>query len=102
MATLQLYTNSPAIITDLVARARAEADADAQPLTKFNAIGQISWWSLIEQMRLFKEALELYQTFLLDGDLQDVLDELGEIHWYNILHRVDLFIKAVEIIESIT
>jgi hypothetical protein len=42
-----------------------------------------------------------YQLLLIDGDVQDLIDEIGVIYWFNIFNKVANIKLLVETIEAI-
>ncbi len=98
-----LYTTIPSVINDLVSRLKTAAIADAKidVVAAFTAIGTVSWFNLPFNLNKLTSAIKLYQTYLVDGDLQDLIDELGVIAFYDLFHKVNILIKATELIESI-
>jgi len=101
---MTLYTKTPSVINDLIARLRAEAVTDSQPglVDLLDSIGTVTWYNLPSNLNKLVLGIKGYQAILFDGDLQDIIDDLGTIYWFNILHKVDLLVEATELIESLT
>ena len=97
------YTNIPAIVEDLISRLAAEATSDGYIViaNRFTALEPVTWFNLPYQLNKIMDIIGDYQTELLDGDVQDLLDEIGTIYWFNIFKKVSLLVELTELIESI-
>jgi len=56
---------------------------------------------MLPQLRLLKEYIILYQTEAVDGDLQDIIDEITIINWFNYLSNANKIKTAIELIETL-
>lgn len=97
------YTKLPQIIDDLVSRLSAEANADGYTAiyNSLVALKPTTWYNLPYQLNNLTDIIKAYQLLLIDGDLQDLIDEIGIIYWYNIFKKASLLIESVELIESL-
>ncbi len=99
-----LYTATPSVINDLIARLKAEALADSQPglVDLLTSIGTTTWYNLLHSLDKLVLAISGYQAILFDGNLQDIIDELDVVQWYNLFRKINLLIEATELIETLT
>jgi len=98
-----LYTTIPSVINNLIGRLKTAAIADAKTdvVLALTAIGTVSWFNLPYNLNKLESAIKLYQTSLLDGDLQDLIDKLGIVAWYDLFNKVVTLIEATELIETL-
>lgn len=68
---------------------------------KLEALKPTTWFTIITQLKLIKEYIVLYQTEAVDGDLQDIIDDIQTINWFNYLSKANKIKQAVELIETI-
>ncbi len=97
------YYNLPKEIDLLIARLKTKATTDeyTSVVTAINTLSPTNWYFLVEQLKEFVVILTLYQASAIDGDLQDILDELTSIKWYNFLQKVTKIKSAIELIETL-
>jgi hypothetical protein len=99
-----LYTTIPAVVNNLIVRLRIAAVGDSKTniVASLDAIGTMTWYNLIFRLNALKDVIKLFQVYLLDGELQDFIDEIGIVAFYDLFHKVAVLIEATELIESLT
>lgn len=99
-----LYTTIPGVVNDLIKRLRAEAVADSQTalVSSLDDIGVVTWFNLPFLLNKLVAVIKGYQDVLVDGELQDIIDEISVIYFYDIFNKVSFLIEAVELIETLT
>lgn len=97
------YTKIPQIVDNLVYRLSIKATADEYTTihNELIALNTLTWFNLPYQLNKIMDIVKKYQVELVDGNLQDLLDEIGSVYWYNIFKKVSLLIETVELIESL-
>jgi len=97
------YTKIPQIVDDLISRLSIKATADGYTTihNKLAALKTVTWFNLPYQINTIMDIVVEYQIELIDGDLQNLIDDIGNIYWYNIFKKVSLLIETVELIESL-
>lgn len=97
------FYNLPNEIDILIGRFKAKTTSDEYvALTeKLEALKQTNWFIMLPQLRLLKEYIILYQTEAVDGDLQDIIDEITIINWFNYLSNANKIKTAIELIETL-
>lgn len=98
-----LYTTIPSVINNLISRLKSAAIVDTRTdvVLALTAIGTVSWFNLPFNLNKLENAIKLYQTTLLDGDLQDLIDEVDKIAWYDLFNKVTILIETTELIETL-
>ena len=97
------YFNLPHKIDLLIVRLKNKSQTDGYTTSYnyFKALKLTIWYSLLKQLKDIVVGLSLYQVQALDGDLQDLIDELQNITWRNFLSKVNTIEKAVKLIETL-
>jgi len=97
------FYNLPNEIDTLIGRFKTKTTSDEYvALTeKLEALKQTNWFIMLPQLRLLKEYIILYQTEAVDGDLQDIIDEITIINWFNYLSNANKIKTAIELIETL-
>ncbi len=97
------YYNLPKEIDLLIARLKAKAVTEEydEVVSKIDVLTQTTWYSLVNKLKAVVVVLTAYQAEAVDGDLQDILDDLGSINWLNFLQKTVKIKEAVELIETL-
>ena len=97
------YTKIPQIVDDLISRLSIKATADGYTTihNKLVALKTVTWFNLPYQLNIIMDIIVEYQIELIDGDLQNLIDDIGNIMWFKYFKKVSLLIETVELIESL-
>lgn len=97
------YFNLPHEVDTLISRLKVKSTSDGYTtvVSQINLLEKTLWYSMLTQLKDIVVVLSLYQVEAVDGDLQDLIDELIDINWYNFLSKVNIIEKAVILIESL-
>jgi hypothetical protein len=97
------YYNLPKKIDLLVNRLLVKVTSESYLglVAEIQALPKTTWNTTITQLKKIANILIEYQTEALDGDLQDLIDELTTINWYNFLQQTKKIEMAVELIEEL-
>lgn len=100
---MNYYLSLPKNIDNLIARLKAEATSDGYTaiVTKLDALEKTQWYNLPHKLNKLVDVITDYQLLLVDGDLQDLLDEVKTIYWFSYLTKVNKLVEITELIESI-
>ena len=97
------YYNLAKSIDLLINRFKVKTTSDgyAGLTQKLEALKSTNWFTVIPQLKLLKEYVILYQTEAVDGDLQDIIDDIQTTNWFNYLSKANKTKQAIELIETI-
>lgn len=97
------YTITPSIIDNAILRIAAKAKIGdfVEINDKLLALKPITWFNLPYQFNKVIDIVKEYQVEVVDGDLQDLIDDIATVSWFGYFKKVDLLVKIVEHIESL-
>jgi len=97
------YLNLPHQIDLLIVRLKNKSQSDGYTTVYnyFKALKKTTWFNLPNLLKDVVVGISLYQTEAVDGDLQDIIDELQVINWFNILQKSAKIKQATELIETL-
>jgi hypothetical protein len=97
------HYNLPTETDKLIIRLKNKCQEDSYTglVTYFTKLNKTLWFNYPKQLKDIVVGIALYQTEAVDGDLQDVIDDLQNINWFNSLSSAQKIKKATEIIESL-
>lgn len=98
-----IYLNLPYKIDLFISRLKAKSYSDEYTIVYnyFNSLKKTTWYNLPNLVKDIVVGISLYQVEAIDGDLQDLIDELQNITWFNILSKITLIKQATELIETL-
>jgi hypothetical protein len=93
----------PINIENLIDRLKVKATEDGYTsiVTQLTNVKPVLWFNLPGKLNQLMTVIKNYQLLLLDGDVQDLIDEIGVIYWFNIFNKVANIKLLVETIEAI-
>jgi hypothetical protein len=98
-----LLTNTPNIVDNLIERLKVKATSDGYTaiVTQLNNLSPTTWFNLPFKLNALMAVIKNYQLLLIDGDLQDLIDDIGIIYWFTYFRKVAVLIDITELIESL-
>lgn len=98
-----LLTNTPNIVDNLIERLKVKATSDGYTaiVTQLNNLSPTTWFNLSFKLNALMGIIKNYQLLLIDGDLQDLIDDIGVIYWFTYFRKVAVLIDITELIESL-
>jgi hypothetical protein len=93
----------PIDIESLIDRLEVTATEDGYTniVTQLTNVKPVIWFNLPSKLNQLMNVIKNYQLLLLDGDVQDLIDEIGIVYWYNIFKKVSNLNTLVATIEAI-
>lgn len=64
-------------------------------------LSTVTWYNLPAKLREITTVLISYQSTALDGDLQDIIDDLEVINWFSVLNSTKKIKEAIVLIETL-
>lgn len=98
-----LLTNTSNIVDDSIKRLVVKATADGYTaiIAELESLKSTSWFNLPYKLNTLMKVIKNYQLLLLDGEVQDKIDEIGKIYWFTYFIKLSILIELTEIIEAI-
>lgn len=98
-----LLTNTPNIVDNLIERLKVKAISDGYTtiVIQLDNLSFTTWFNLPFKLNALMRVIKNYQLLLIDGNLQDLIDEVGVIYWFTYFRKLANLIEITELIESL-